>query len=304
MPTELNNKKIIHDWVDTNKDKIIFNIAGRLYLVYEYNMTNSVTNIRIANSDELPDMLYDASVVERQSNIFDDYQPFIVGAYIPKAVRNIKKIASILTDPENIKNDKHIQYIWTQMYKKLYNTDIDLITEYCTDAEFDRRADVIVAYINARTGLAGESSQDGSTAECTKIKKGSDAAYRWRITSNPPIDLYRNTFGCVFRYHLPVVRQVQQNSEGFLYTSAALALVSGYCQDRRWCRCAQSFMEVNFTYASRHFLLVINDIEKTLLDEYKKDPLITTGYPIYNYGCEAKGGTYSPGSIIEALRSL
>jgi hypothetical protein len=136
------------------------------------------------------------------------------------------EIGAIMANPDNIRSNREVRKLWLQYYQKLYNTDIDIITTYCSDEEFRARADAIADYIRAKFGC-----------ECTLDKIGAPQSFRWQITTElsqcHPIDFYRNEFGNIFHYHTQMVRAAHSVAGSHMYLSNACCLITGYCFDRR-----------------------------------------------------------------------
>jgi hypothetical protein len=219
----------------------------------------------------------------------------------PSVYAELNQLGEIMSDVQNIRHNKKVRDLWSLYYTALYNTDIDLITPFCSDAVFDAKAAAIAGHIGR--------------ADVQVEKVGGTDAYRWRIThvagKHPPIDLYRNSFGSIFRYHLPVVRAahavsgigsggpaVNGNcSSSYVYLSNAVSILTGYCQDRRWCKCASSAVKVLNTYASRFYRMVVNKTESPIIKAYHEETDTVRKYHIDEneiIGCDSNESTYDP----------
>jgi hypothetical protein len=181
---------------------------------------------------------------------------------VPGYLTKMDKVADLMSNPDYIQHNPYVREMWRQYFRQLYNTDIDLITEFCSDAEFDGRAADIAHHVRRATG--GEVSIE---------KVGVSPGYRWKIrpaaSDYLPIDLYRNSFGSIFRYHLPAVRAAHAPAaDSHVYLSNAASILTGYCQDRRWVKCTQSAMSVPCVYANRFYTILLSQREAVLMMPY------------------------------------
>jgi hypothetical protein len=171
--------------------------------------------------------------------------------------------ASQACDVAVIKSDKMIRHAWMAYYSRYYNKDIDMITEYCEDAVFDVQAKEIAEHIKVK--------YPGSAPTLTKAGKG---IYRWRIDAGvagvPPIDYYRNDFGSIYRYHMPIVRGAcgGAGSRVMSYISRGCAFLTGCNQDRRWFQGATSAMKIIYTCKRRGYSTLVNCAEASMLNTY------------------------------------
>jgi hypothetical protein len=195
---------------------------------------------------------------------------------VPGYLTDMDKVGAIMAHPDNIRYKSQVRELWMAYYKKLYNTDIDIITDFCTDEEFEVRANKIVAYMGAK--------YNGCKIVAEKV--GSPESFRWRIacTSDigeppcPPIDFYRNSFGCIFHYHTQMVRAAHSSAlathnnnsvvSSHMYLSNACSMITGYCFDRRWVKCTSSALAVTNKAAERYYVFVLTYAEKLIMESY------------------------------------
>lgn len=180
-------------------------------------------------------------------------------------------------DIVNLNTETYTEKFKTYLDTYYADSDIDLYIDTEDACEYKASVQRFISYIRGRYQYV----------DVRKIENKTNFA-RYKITQNIPanakscnkmksIDIYKNKFGNLYHYHLPIVRMAYTGNEVYMYPSCASALITGINGNYKWFKSSISAIDIIIKYVNRGFGIILNGIESLIITsrrEYLKNKLL------------------------------